>query len=273
MSDIVEITIVNWEKHQPRKDIKKPWWFSLDNRITEDDKLQSLDSDEFRAFIHLLCLASQANSGSFSVNLTKAVRISGIAKIVFVRTIKKLTDFNIISQPVRDPYTIRTDAVHDPYTILQDTTRQDIIREDTATVEISTDCVLDPYRSKITSEIWDGWIKAFGDDQWVDAEINKAIAWIRTNPKKAPKSNFNRFFNNWLSTGWDRHRKGMPRATTCSPRALDRWGRPEPQGIQHPDAEDVIATMHDPEVYAMTDAQRKESLAKVRSLIAKVGNL
>jgi len=52
------------------------------------------------------------------------------------------------------------------------------------------------------------WEKAYSE-VFVRAEEQKAIAWLECNAKKAPKK-FPAFFNNWLSGGWERHRRQIP---------------------------------------------------------------
>lgn len=104
----------------------------MSNRVIEDDQIQCLNDSEFRAFVYLICLASQANKASIFINLEKAERISNIKIKVFLSTIEKLCDFNICTRSVRDPYAIRTDAVRDPTATLQDKTRQDITERESS---------------------------------------------------------------------------------------------------------------------------------------------
>jgi hypothetical protein len=50
----------------------------------------------------------------------------------------------------------------------------------------------------ITQEQIAAWKEAYGSCD-VEAELKKASAWIVSNPSQAPKSNFSRFLNAWLS--------------------------------------------------------------------------
>ncbi len=124
--ELIKITFKQWEKWNPRKDIKQPSWFAMSNRITEDDDIQTLTDSEFRAFVHLTCLASQKSRPPVVVNLDKAVRVTGIKRATFLETITKLAGLEIISsEPVREAYAIRTDDERDPNATLQDKTLQD----------------------------------------------------------------------------------------------------------------------------------------------------
>lgn len=53
------------------------------------------------------------------------------------------------------------------------------------------------------------WLQTYPEVDWVISQLLKAIAWISVNPQKAPKK-FDRFMNNWLSTGWENYRKTKP---------------------------------------------------------------
>ena len=50
----------------------------------------------------------------------------------------------------------------------------------------------------VTAEQLSTWRAAYGAVD-VDSEMKKAAAWIASNPLQAPKNNFARFMNSWLS--------------------------------------------------------------------------
>lgn len=119
--ELVSITFENWHKYNPRKEFKSPRWFAMSNRITEDDQIQTLSDKEFRAFVHLICLASQSNkSGYAEVNLHKAERVTGLGVGVFRQVIDKICEYGICTRHVRDPNaTLHNTTEHN--TTLQDT--------------------------------------------------------------------------------------------------------------------------------------------------------
>lgn len=61
-------------------------------------------------------------------------------------------------------------------------------------------------KAKHTTQIL--WLKSYEAD-WIKTEIIKALAWLDVNPRKKPKS-FAKFMGNWLSSGWEQHRKTIP---------------------------------------------------------------
>lgn len=61
----------------------------------------------------------------------------------------------------------------------------------------------------VTQSVQRAWLAAYPDAEWVKREILKALVWIEANPRKKSKS-FARFMGNWLSKGWESHRKSLP---------------------------------------------------------------
>lgn len=94
------IKFINWDKHQPRRDLKKPWYLNFQNDFFLDSKMYALDNEERLCLIYLLCEASRAN-GSGSVQIIQEhYRVhSRLPDRVLSRTIKKLLELRVIEQP------------------------------------------------------------------------------------------------------------------------------------------------------------------------------
>lgn len=45
--------------------------------------------------------------------------------------------------------------------------------------------------------------------EYLELELKKARSWLITNPHKAPKTNFGRFFNSWFDRGWEKYRQTL----------------------------------------------------------------
>lgn len=54
------------------------------------------------------------------------------------------------------------------------------------------------------------WVKTYSDNEWILFELVKAANWMEANKSKAPKSDFKKFLNGWLTRSWDQHRKTIP---------------------------------------------------------------
>lgn len=102
----MKIKFLNWDKYQPRKDIKRPWYFGFDNNFFLNSKLYSLDNEERLCLIYLLCEASRENKNGELLIVPEHYRChSRLPDRVLSRTIKKLVSLHTISQPrVRGMY-------------------------------------------------------------------------------------------------------------------------------------------------------------------------
>lgn len=87
----MEITILKWDKYNPRKDIKHPSWFALSNRFLEDPDLFGFEPAELKAMLYLFCQASQKNSADVSINFQHAERVCQIKNKDLRSAIEKLS--------------------------------------------------------------------------------------------------------------------------------------------------------------------------------------
>ncbi len=121
----LRIQIKNWEKHNPRKDYKRPVWFAVDNRMIEDPKFYDFTGDEFRAWIYLLSQASQQNSDSPNVFVEHAERVCLIPKKAVESAIKKLSEFQMLTSICTDDERDPNASVRDLYSTNKQTNKQD----------------------------------------------------------------------------------------------------------------------------------------------------
>lgn len=73
------------------------------------------------------------------------------------------------------------------------------------------DDLLNPYLDQVPLASQEAWIKTYQDIAFIKIELMKAVTWIANNPTRAPKKNYGNFFSNWLSRGWESHRKNIKR--------------------------------------------------------------
>jgi hypothetical protein len=65
----VWITIANWDKYNPRSDVKHASWFRVENTLLDDAAIYRLDNDAKMVWIALLARASQHMSGAFELEV------------------------------------------------------------------------------------------------------------------------------------------------------------------------------------------------------------
>jgi hypothetical protein len=66
---------------------------------------------------------------------------------------------------------------------------------------------------KVSDKTYNLWLKIYPND-YIETEAVKMETWLSINEHKAPKKNWGNFISNWLSRGWDQHRKNLPSAIT-----------------------------------------------------------
>lgn len=132
---VYQITVNNWSKHNPRKDVKRPSWFSFDNRMVEDADFFDFNHAEFKAWIYILSRASQKQSGEIQCDARHAEQVCNIKISDFSSAIQKLKRLNMITVGashvtrtsrtrhayVRDPYATNT---HTDITDITNTTEK-----------------------------------------------------------------------------------------------------------------------------------------------------
>jgi hypothetical protein len=85
------IIILNWERFNPRSDVKNPSWLRLQHNLFEDWKFYDFSHSEIVFWIYLLCEASRRNQGGMvTVNIEHAHRVSRLDATVCNSAIEKL---------------------------------------------------------------------------------------------------------------------------------------------------------------------------------------
>lgn len=206
--ELIRLKINNWEKYNPRNDIKSPKWFALNNRILEDPHFFGFTSDEFKFWIYALCQASQQNSEEILINVDHAKHICSIESKIITSATKKLSAIECIQvlrgKSVRDP-NVSVQIRTNPYATLQDKTLQnrtsikffsfdEVFQEFKALCSVKGPKAEDRFHSQIKTE------KDFED-------IKKAIANYKDflslpeNDWRQPKQSFATFLGT-KSTGY-----------------------------------------------------------------------
>ncbi len=105
------ITIINWERYNPRTDTKRPSWFRCENNLLTWAERIGLDNDGILVWIYLKCTASQFNKPSWEYRpamIAKYANVSIIKVEQAIRTLERAESVRVIAD---DPGESRTDAV------------------------------------------------------------------------------------------------------------------------------------------------------------------
>lgn len=92
---------------------------------------------------------------------------------------------------------------------------REIVREECERIELRILAVLERHGQKpklgfingkwtgVTAEQLEAWVAAYGAVD-IEAELKRAAAWIVSNPTVAPRKDYGRFLNSWMSKTQDR---------------------------------------------------------------------
>lgn len=138
----VSIRIENWDKYNPRKDIKNPSWFAFSNRMLENPDIYNLTHGEFRAWVYCLTKASQSNNDTIQIDIRHANRICNITVNDFNGMIRKMLESGSLYVDVRNPYvSVRecTQSVHDRQTDITNKQTNNIVNSRIDHAEVCLD--------------------------------------------------------------------------------------------------------------------------------------
>lgn len=110
MDSIIEVTIVNWEKYQLRKDIKRPWWFALSNTFFTDPDFFEFSDQEKLVWIYILSEASKLQRPRVKINVIFADKVCGLKQKSVLSAVSKLKHLGCLEH-VQNPYGSRTQSV------------------------------------------------------------------------------------------------------------------------------------------------------------------
>lgn len=227
--DGATIEVVNWEKFNPRKDLKATTWFRLQNNLFEHEDFIDFTDGEFMTMVYLLSQCSKKQSGTIKISAAHAERIGRRKLVDLDRTVDKLFELHIVRITLNDPNADVTQTLRERDVDVtlrtkrdeRDETKRDerdaatsgqpnaSVTSDPVIASLSDSLTLDLLK-KVKPEIQSSWLKLYDDPEFVKREIQQAAVWCQANPARRPKSDFARFLTKWLARGWERHRKTLP---------------------------------------------------------------
>ncbi len=152
------VTIIDWHKYQPRKDVKNPSWFRLDHDLFENHDFFDFSHAEICSWVYLLCVASRKSSDQITLNMSHVERIGRIKEQDFRSALIKLQNIKCIKiQGKTKRITLRTRNANDTdaCTTLHNSTLHNSTEQDT-TLQVTKN-MLAP-ASKVA---WESYLTAY----------------------------------------------------------------------------------------------------------------
>jgi hypothetical protein len=111
---LITIQIKNWEKHNPRRDLKSMPWFRIESHLATDPKIFELSVNGKWLWVFLLSLAAREMSSELEFGLNYLSVMSGIRPDDLKEELKNLSDCELIAHQMRsdcDRMTIKADRM------------------------------------------------------------------------------------------------------------------------------------------------------------------
>lgn len=223
----MEVEILNWEKYNPRKDVKATSWFRLENRWWRDHQFDGKSCEIRMVWIAILSIGSELQKPRFTISPRLIAATLGIEEktileaIEFFQSIQSLHVHVTQTSRGRNGHVTQalrprnaTDGRTNELVVSNETTSpqpasRPLENKTTGSIPELSGPNHDPLLSTVTHSAQKAWLVAYPDAEWIRQEILKAAAWIEENPKRRPKD-VRRFLGRWLSRGWEQHRKTVP---------------------------------------------------------------
>lgn len=90
------ITILNWEKFNPRSDVKNSSWYRKDHAIHFDPDWAHFTAEELNVWDHALALASLKNKPTYRLNISSLAKGARVATEVVDSALKKLVELECV---------------------------------------------------------------------------------------------------------------------------------------------------------------------------------
>lgn len=94
--DWITIEILNWDKYNPRKDLKATTWVRLQNSLFEDPSFFEFSHAELLTWIYLLSQCSKKLSGTIRLSFAHAERIARLKRKDVESAIEKLESLQCV---------------------------------------------------------------------------------------------------------------------------------------------------------------------------------
>lgn len=222
------IRVNNFDKFNPRKDLKKMPWVRLENDYYDREALFDEEPLTCYLFTFLLCQCAQKNSEEINLNKKFLVTKSRLHSSHFEDALKRLEKKGVITitSDNDDVSTIESDRIRSDsigfvpnVTNVTNVTERDgternvtnLTSKDKGPInELKGDTLAEEILTSVTATLQQKWLDCYGDAEFIKQELKKANLWIEANPGRGPKSQMGRFIGNWLSRAWESHRKRTP---------------------------------------------------------------
>lgn len=198
----VRVELLHFDRCLKRKkEIDKRSWFAFEHNIFNHPDFMEITGDEFKAFCHMMCVASERNCSIIRYHAAFASRQINVPLEVIQSMISKLEGKRLVTLPTtHGRHTRVTRATHRPTTREEEKRKEKRRREEKPPPkEISENEILKPWLHLITEDAFNGWLFIYKDRDWIVSELESAAMYIPDRKAGIPQKTS--YFTNWLKRG------------------------------------------------------------------------
>lgn len=207
---IYKITVNSWDKHNKGKKVGHRY-ILLHCGFLSHPIISSLTPVTRLLYLSCLLVAGESASSHIEVTHESLWRQSGVKSGSIESQLDLLQSFQLLTYEKKESLYIKEENI------------KEYKRKELISTEPTLSLSVEPEKPKqefiifkisankeinLKKDLLMSWIDTY-PKEFVEEELKKARSWILSNEHKAPKSAWGRFFNSWLSRGWDNYRKTL----------------------------------------------------------------
>ena len=202
-AEIIKIYIPNWEKYNPRKDIKRMSFFRLEADIFEDEKFFSLRHIDkvLLLYIYTRCCKQTSTKdavstpqayGKVSLNIRQASAMTSIRVDHIRASISRLEQNQLLTTKLVTDTCPRIDKNRIEETRID---KKNIKKKKEPAFRLST---FEEVIKNVTEETLKKWSARYPDHIWMKQEIEDALEWHSVKRDPTTSGGWSLFISNWL---------------------------------------------------------------------------
>ena len=94
--DNIIIEVINWEKYNPRNDLKSMNWFRLENKLPEHPAFFELSTNGKWFFVWLMCQCAKNMSGEINLKMSYCTHFSGVSEKEIIKSLQIFHEYDLI---------------------------------------------------------------------------------------------------------------------------------------------------------------------------------
>lgn len=212
---MVSITILNWDKYNPKSDrTRHKHWFRINQNSAMSGGLFGLSAEQCWVWVQLLAECCRKDSETIDVRPERFAKLCNVTQKTFLEAVEILNENNTltINRQATDSEPTENRA-HITYITNSTDKQTNIVSSELTVVSPRTTSIpIEDFVSNLSEETRKRIEVIYPDQAFVTREVEKMKIWLSNNEKKIPKSKagWARFIMGWLERGWERYRTSIP---------------------------------------------------------------